>query len=160
MLKVRDFFQMAGRGGRRGIDKQGFVYSRVNPAEVKYQELKHIFEVKPEPIRSKFNASYATILNLYEVYGEDLLKIYTRSFHYFQAKNRSNLTLMKSMETKLKILKKLCGLELSKITRGIIWDFCFLVFQVLDFLFRQRKGVDSFFPLRIPDHIRILGRVI
>ena len=106
-LKVRDFFQMAGRGGRRGIDTEGFVYSRINPADLAYQDLKRIFETNPEPIRSRFNLSYATILNLYEVYGEDLRDLYLKSFHYFQEKNKSNLLHSKQMDSKLKILKQM-----------------------------------------------------
>lgn len=83
-LKTRDFYQMAGRAGRRGIDKEGFVYSRVNPHYISFQELEKVIYGYPEKVRSRFNASYATILNLYEKYGEKLYDIYPLSFHYFQ----------------------------------------------------------------------------
>lgn len=116
ILKVRDFFQMAGRGGRRGIDKEGFVYSRVTPGEISFPELKQFFGVKPEPIRSRFNASYATILNLYEKYGDGLFNIYSRSFHYFQEKNKENLQQLEQMKSKLKILKQLDYIEGDQLT--------------------------------------------
>jgi len=105
-LKVRDFFQMAGRSGRRGIDKEGFVYSRVNPRAVAFRELNSIFVNPPEIIRSRFNASYATILNLYETYGDGLPDIYRRSFNYFQEKSRGGRQ-MEQMVARLKILKHL-----------------------------------------------------
>jgi superfamily II RNA helicase len=107
ILKVRDFFQMAGRSGRRGIDKEGFVYSRVDPRAVSFRELESIFRYPPENIHSRFNASYATILNLYETYGEELLNIHALSFHYFQSKADSGARQLEQMKSRLKILKKL-----------------------------------------------------
>ncbi len=106
-LKVRDFFQMAGRSGRRGIDTEGFVYSRVNPKSIGYNELQAIFKNPPEDIRSRFNASYATILNLYELYGEALLDIHALSFFYFQEKAASGARQLEQMEARLAILKQL-----------------------------------------------------
>jgi superfamily II RNA helicase len=106
-LKVRDFYQMAGRSGRRGIDLEGFVYSRVNPKAVTFQELQSIFRGEPEVIRSRFNTSYATILNLYETYGEELLHIHTLSFFYFQEKAASSSLQLEQMKSRLHILKKL-----------------------------------------------------
>ncbi len=108
-LKVRDFFQMAGRSGRRGIDKEGFVYSRVDPRDVTYRELDAIFNSSPEIIKSRFNASYATILNLYEAHGEDLLSIHALSFNHFQEKRQkgSGSLQLERMKSRLKILKQL-----------------------------------------------------
>lgn len=116
-LKVRDFLQMAGRGGRRGIDKEGYVYCRINPGELSFYELEQFFKIKPEPIRSRFNVSYATILNLYEAYKEDLFWIYSLSFYYFQEKKKSDLFQLKQMKTKLNILKKFGYIKSSKLTQ-------------------------------------------
>ena len=115
-LKVRDFFQMAGRGGRRGIDREGFVYSRIKPGEIKFHELKRFFEIKPEPIRSRFNVSYATILNLYDDYRENVLDVYSRSFHCFQEGNKSSSIQLKQMESKLKILKEMGYIRNKELT--------------------------------------------
>ena len=106
-LKVRDFYQMAGRSGRRGIDTEGFVYSRVDPKSVTYTELHSIFSGEPEMIRSRFNTSYATILNLYETYGEELLQIHSLSFFNFQEKAVSSSRQLEQMEFRLQILKQL-----------------------------------------------------
>ena len=51
-LKVRDFYQMAGRAGRRGIDKEGFVFSRVNPSHIDTLSLENIIYGDYEPIKS------------------------------------------------------------------------------------------------------------
>lgn len=106
-LKVRDFYQMAGRSGRRGIDQEGFVYSRVDPKAVTFQELETIINGTPENIRSRFNVSYATILSLYETYREELLNIHSLSFHYFQEPPDIRKLQLEQMSARLSILKQL-----------------------------------------------------
>jgi superfamily II RNA helicase len=105
-LKTRDFYQMAGRAGRRGIDDEGFVYSRVNPHRIRYDEVRNIIYGKPEEVRSQFNTSYATILNLFEKYKDNLFDIYPQSLHYFQTKHAAQKEALRLMESKLKLLKE------------------------------------------------------
>jgi superfamily II RNA helicase len=106
ILKTRDFYQMAGRAGRRGIDKEGFVYCRINPHRVRPEEVKDMIYGKPEVVRSQFNASYATILNLYEAYKEDVFRIYPLSLHYFQAKKHQQREALRLMDARLRLLKE------------------------------------------------------
>lgn len=106
-LKVRDFFQMAGRSGRRGIDAEGFVYCRINPRFIEYWEIESVFKNSPELIHSRFNATYATILSLYETYGEGLLDLYKLSFLYFQERGGGGRNQLAQMEARLKVLKSL-----------------------------------------------------
>jgi superfamily II RNA helicase len=114
-LKVRDFFQMAGRAGRRGIDEEGFVFVRLKPFKQDVEAIARILEGKPEPIRSQFNASYATILNLYRDLKEKLLQIYPLTFHYFQFGKRSK-SQRKILESKLNLLKNLRYIKNGKLT--------------------------------------------
>ncbi len=104
-LKTRDFYQMAGRAGRRGIDAEGFVYSRVNPQRINFEEVRRIIFGKPEEVRSQFNTSYATILNLYEKYQEELFKIYPLSLHYYQSRKNEQKQALNLLESKLRMLK-------------------------------------------------------
>jgi len=106
-LKTRDFYQMAGRAGRRGIDKEGFVYCRINPARIEMEEVKRIIYGRPEEVRSQLNSSYATILNLYEKHKEDIYKIYPLSLHYFQARKHEQKEALRLIEAKLKLLRDL-----------------------------------------------------
>ncbi len=106
-LKTRDFYQMAGRAGRRGIDKEGFVYCRINPARINFEEIKRIIYGKPEEVRSQLNSSYATILNLYEKHKEDIYKIYPLSLHYFQSRKHEKQEALRLIEAKLKLLRDL-----------------------------------------------------
>ncbi|MBN1871743.1 MAG: DEAD/DEAH box helicase [Candidatus Omnitrophica bacterium] len=107
VLKTRDFYQMAGRAGRRGIDHEGFVYSRVNTRDISFQELNKIVYGTPENVRSRFNASYGTILNLYEKFGESLYDIYPKSFHYYQEKEKYRKRAIELLRSKVTILKDL-----------------------------------------------------
>ena len=106
-LKTRDFYQMAGRAGRRGLDKEGFVYCRVNPYRVKPDDVKRIIYGRPEEVRSQFNTSYATILNLYAKYKEGLFKIYPLSLHCFQSRKHEQKEALRLLEAKLKLLKEM-----------------------------------------------------
>ena len=106
-IKTRDFYQMAGRAGRRGIDIEGFVYSRVNPHEISFQELNRIIYSESEKVRSRFNTSYATTLNLYEKYGDKLYDIYPFSFHYCQEKEKLREKALNLLSSKVRILREL-----------------------------------------------------
>ena len=115
-LKTRDFYQMAGRAGRRGIDKEGFVYSRINPHRINPEEAKRIIEGIPEEVKSQLNSSYATILNLYEKYQEKLFRIYPLSLHYFQSRKHEQKEALRLIEAKLKLLKESGCIENNSLT--------------------------------------------
>ena len=110
-LKTRDFYQMAGRAGRRGIDEEGFVYSRINPRFMTFEELKRIIYGRPERVRSRFNASYATVLNLYQKYADKLYDIYPLSFHCFQEKKKYKERALGLLRSKVQLLKELGYIE-------------------------------------------------
>ena len=114
-LKTRDFYQMAGRAGRRGIDKEGFVYCRINPHKINMQEVQRIIYGTPEVVKSQLNSSYGTMLNLYERYKDDLFKIYPYSLHFFQSRKNEQREALRLIEAKLKLLK-----ETGYIHQGIL----------------------------------------
>ena len=105
-LTTRDFYQMAGRAGRRGMDKQGTVYVRVHPSDIPFQEVERILYGRPEAIRSQLNTAYATLLNLYRDLGRRLLEIYPRSFHYFQSQPRQREEGLALIKRKLDLLEE------------------------------------------------------
>ena len=119
-MRTRDFYQMAGRAGRRGIDAEGFVYTRINPHYLSFKDLKGVIYGEYEKVESRFNASYATTLNLYGKYGEKIYDIYPSSFHCFQKKRRSKDRALALMRSKVNLLKNLDYIKDEKLTeKGI-----------------------------------------
>lgn len=116
-LKTRDFYQMAGRAGRRGIDTEGFVYCRINPYRISFDDVKRIIYSNPEEVKSQLNTSYATILNLYEKHKDELFKIYPLSFHYYQSRKHEQKEALRLIESKLKLLKEMGYIYNSQLTK-------------------------------------------
>ena len=83
-LMTREYNQMAGRAGRRGMDTEGYVYSLVIPEATDPRHIERLLYGANEKISSRFCASYSTILNLYSRYGEEAFAIFRRSFHNFK----------------------------------------------------------------------------
>lgn len=68
-LRASELQQMTGRGGRRGKDNVGFVIL----APGQFQDPKKIAELlkaKPDPLHSQFRATYTSLLNLLDAFGE------------------------------------------------------------------------------------------
>ena len=107
LLRRREFLQMAGRAGRRGMDEAGFVYLRVNPTHLTYPELLRLLHGAPEPVRSRFNMAYATLLNLYRHHGRGLLDLFPRTLYYFQTSGALRQAGLDLMERKLRLLESL-----------------------------------------------------
>jgi superfamily II RNA helicase len=87
-MSVREFMQMAGRAGRRGMDTEGDVLIRQDFRD--YEEIRNearfYFENKSEPVLSAFNLSFHTIVNLLRRFDDAQIRdMLTRSFKAYQS---------------------------------------------------------------------------
>lgn len=107
MIRRREFLQMAGRAGRRGMDPEGFVYVRVNPEHVAAPELQQLLHGDPEPVQSRFNTAYATLINLYRGHGQALLGLFPRTLYHYQTTGTRRQEGLELMQRKLELLTAL-----------------------------------------------------
>src|SRR3989441_9053665 len=85
-LRASELQQMTGRAGRRGRDNVGFVV--VAPGlHQDPQRIAELVKALPDPLVSQFRATYTTLLNLLDAYGNfaQIREIAERSFAHREA---------------------------------------------------------------------------
>ncbi|MCK5342392.1 MAG: DEAD/DEAH box helicase [Candidatus Heimdallarchaeota archaeon] len=93
LLTAKEYFQLAGRAGRRGIDTEGFVVTLLYQRDQQLSYLQ-ISEADTEPIQSQFQLSYNTILNLLASYSQDEINVLLRkNFYAYRKQHRQNRTI-------------------------------------------------------------------
>jgi superfamily II RNA helicase len=83
-LMTRQYNQMAGRAGRRGMDEVGYVYSQIVPEATDPVQIERLWHGKNEVISSRFFASYSTILALYSQFGDGAFDIFRKSLRNYR----------------------------------------------------------------------------
>ncbi len=82
-MESREYHQMSGRAGRRGMDKAGQVYVVVDGEEDDARGVGRVLTGEIERIQSRFELAYSTILNLYSRVGEAVDEACANSFATF-----------------------------------------------------------------------------
>ncbi|MBW2989449.1 DEAD/DEAH box helicase [Candidatus Woesearchaeota archaeon] len=114
-LNSKEYFQIAGRAGRRGIDKEGFAYAMIDRRDFDYPLLKRVTGSDIEPIRSQFRLSVNTVLNLIKQHtAEEIEKILKMSFYTYQKGSKGEIR-NSFRNTKRKLIK-LGYVEENKLT--------------------------------------------
>jgi superfamily II RNA helicase len=119
LLNSKEYFQLAGRAGRRGIDTVGYAISLIdrNHPET-LPKIAQLVEGDTEPIISRYNLSYNTVLNLRKHYNDEQIQILLKSnFGYFVKKqNQNQVRIAQSFQNYERVLQKLGFLENKQVT--------------------------------------------
>lgn len=82
-----EYFQMAGRAGRRGIDLRGTVYILADLRTLRPEEFPSTKPDEIEPLKSQFNLTYNSVLNLNRNHDqEEIFQILNQNFATYQAR--------------------------------------------------------------------------
>ena len=119
-LGASELQQMTGRAGRRGRDNVGFVV--VAPGlHQDPQRIAELLKARPDPLVSQFRATYTTLLNLLDAYGNfpQIRQIAERSFAHREAALQIARLETAKEESKQQILTRLkdagCHLPLTTV---------------------------------------------
>lgn len=121
-LTASELQQMTGRAGRRGRDNVGFVIAAPGLHQDP-QRIAELLRARPDPLVSQFRATYTTLLNLLDAYGNfaQVREIAERSFAHREAAlqiarlEKAKTDSVKQIESKLK--EAGCDLPIS-VVRG------------------------------------------
>ncbi|MFH1591329.1 MAG: DEAD/DEAH box helicase [archaeon] len=122
LLNAKEFFQTAGRAGRRGIDKEGFVFPMIRRMDFEYSKIRKITTKDTEPIISQFRLTINTVLNLIRSHdAEEIDLILKKSFHSFQrygeqVLSQEQLPIHRTYRKLHKKLEKLGFIENNRLT--------------------------------------------
>jgi ATP-dependent RNA helicase HelY len=88
-LSASELQQMTGRAGRRGRDRVGFIVAAPGIHQDP-QRIAELLKARPDPLVSQFRATYSTLLNLLDAYGNfaQVRQIAERSFAYRELAQR------------------------------------------------------------------------
>lgn len=107
-LRSKEYFQLAGRAGRRGLDKVGYAISYVDPEYADLEKIRNITAGDSEPLTSQYKLSYNTILNLIANHGREEREIILRSsFYTYQTAGKHGERILKSFQNKVELLRRL-----------------------------------------------------
>lgn len=86
-LSASELQQMTGRAGRRGRDNVGFVVLVPSPFQ-NARKIADLLSAKPDPLESRFRATYTSLLNLLDAYGnfEQVREIAEKSFAFRESR--------------------------------------------------------------------------
>ena len=108
-LNSKEYFQLAGRAGRRGIDKEGFAIGVIDRQSADMERIARFTAADTEPIISQFRMSYNTALHLISQHTPDEVEVILKSnFDYFVRKQeKGHIRIMAEYNNRLKKMRQL-----------------------------------------------------
>lgn len=84
-LTSKEYFQISGRAGRRGIDKKGLSVAMIFRPNAEIERIKEFTTKDKLPLKSQFKLTYNTVLNMVDQHKpEENKRILTMNFFTFQ----------------------------------------------------------------------------
>jgi len=117
-LTASELQQMTGRAGRRGRDKVGFILAAPGLHQDP-QMIAELLKARPDPLVSQFRATYSTLLNLLDAYGNfgQVREIAEKSFAHRDVVRQTTQLEQERAENEARIQTKLeqaaCQVPLS-----------------------------------------------
>ncbi len=114
LLNSKEYFQMAGRAGRRGIDEVGYSIIMADRTRLNLEKVIPLISADTDPIVSQYKICANTILNLKKHYKEEAVieRILKSNFGYFvQKMGNKQIHIMSTYKNMLRNLQKYGYLE-------------------------------------------------
>lgn len=117
-LTASELQQMTGRAGRRGRDRVGFIVAAPGIHQDP-QQIVELLKARPDPLVSQFRATYSTLLNLLDAYGNfaQVRQIAEKSFAHRDAAQQITRLEFERVGSETRIREMLeranCGLKVS-----------------------------------------------
>ena len=117
-LTASELQQMTGRAGRRGRDNVGFIVAAPGLHQDP-EKIAELLKARPDPLVSQFRATYSTLLNLLDAYGNftQVREIAGKSFAHRDAARQTNQLEQERSANEARIKAKLaaeaCQIPLS-----------------------------------------------
>ena len=117
-LSTKEYFQLAGRAGRRGIDTIGHAITMIDRFKLDLDAVERVMDKDVEPIVSQFKLSYNTVLNLLKNYDAETRQVVLRSNFGFYCRKQSKQQsrIMTSFSHYVRKLQKLNFVQGERLT--------------------------------------------
>ena len=111
-LNSKEFYQMSGRAGRRGIDKTGLSLTIIHRPSADIEKIRSLTDKDMLPLKSQFKLSYNTVLNMkYRHSPKEIDKILQKNFYTFQ-ETKGKLQMLSKINSRYESIEKtLKGLD-------------------------------------------------
>lgn len=108
-LNSKEYFQLAGRAGRRGIDKEGLAIAMVERKTFDADKVERFTSKDIDPIISQFKLSYNTVINLIDKHSKNEQEIILKSSfdYYLKKKGGHQIRIMSTYNHMIERLKKM-----------------------------------------------------
>lgn len=117
-LTRHEYFQLAGRAGRRGIDEVGYSITLYDPNYYPIPKLENLIAGEAESIVSQFHLTFNTVLNLVNNHKPaEIDKILKMNFDFYVRKNSEKQVRIKATyNNRLKKLSSMGYIQNNKLT--------------------------------------------